>query len=425
MSRRRRQDYEGCSLNSNDGKLRLRWRPRDSKRHRSFSTGLDNTSENRTKLEDIRKLVGALLAAGKDPVPHLEASFARDREEEPIEQVDTLVAPEDTVAGYYEKWIHEQDVPGVRPSRLRDYRRHMKSYVLPALGALPLQSLRPKDLRSLRVDLLNTTSGKTGEPLKEKYVKNILEGSFAAMLRQARVDGIVLCDPTDGLEWGDIDPPEPDPFEPAERDRILEYFRTKRFGVHAGRSAEDSNRRRLHPHFHAYLHFLFWHGARPSEASGLWWEDIDLKRGTARIRRSYHMGHYGKPKTKSARRPIELDPDFVRLMEPLQPLKVTPKTPVFINTEGNPVEPKAFSERWYDALRALKLRPRGLYSTKDTFVTLTLATNREDVVFWLVKQTGVAYETLRRHYEGYLPKTQKGGMYARLAPQLKKGAKAA
>jgi len=36
-------------------------------------------------------------------------------------------------------------------------------------------------------------------------------------------------------------------------------------------------------------------------------------------------------------------------------------------------------------------------------VTLTLATAREDVMLWVVKQTGVAYETLRKHYESWLP----------------------
>ena len=105
------------------------------------------------------------------------------------------------------------------------------------------------------------------------------------------------------------------------------------------------------------------------------------------------------------------------LLRALKPLREAPDLPVFVNTEGNPIEPKAFSERWYECLRALGLRQRGLYSTKDTFVTLALATKREDVMLWLVQQTGVAYDTLRKHYAKSLPKPD-SGMWEKLAPSL-------
>jgi integrase len=74
-----------------------------------------------------------------------------------------------------------------------------------------------------------------------------------------------------------------DPFDADEQDTILDYFEATTYGVHAGGSA---TRRIAHPHYQAYLHFLFWHGARPSEASGLCWQHVDLKRGLAHIRQS-------------------------------------------------------------------------------------------------------------------------------------------
>ena len=82
-----------------------------------------------------------------------------------------------------------------------------------------------------------------------------------------------------------------------------------------------------------------------------------------------------------------------------------------------PIEPKHFSVKWNEGLRALGLRQRGLYSTKHIFVTLTLATAREDVTMWVVKQTGVAYETLRQHYEAWLPKRH-GSMWEKIDPSL-------
>jgi hypothetical protein len=78
-------------------------------------------------------------------------------------------------------------------------------------------------------------------------------------------------------------------------------------------------------------------------------------------------------------------------------LHVIPHLPVFTTTEGRPIEPKAFASLyWYRCLRALGFRVRGIYATKDTFVTTALQTNVK--VAWLEAQTGVAYATLKRHY---------------------------
>jgi hypothetical protein len=49
----------------------------------------------------------------------------------------------------------------------------------------------------------------------------------------------------------------------------------------------------------------------------------------------------------------------------LQPLHVGPDKPV-TNTWGAPTEPKTFSRHWYDCLRALGIRQRGLYCSKGT-----------------------------------------------------------
>jgi len=135
-----------------------------------------------------------------------------------------------------------------------------------------------------------------------------------------------------------------------------------------------------------YLHLLFWSGMRPSEAAGLQWHDVDLERGTAEVRRSRHLWTYGEPKTAGARRTVQLFPETVRLLRALQPLRVDPTTPVFPNTRGAPIEPNSFLPHWYAAQRALGLRLRGLYSTKDTFVTTALDAGVKFA--WLETQTG-------------------------------------
>jgi len=121
---------------------------------------------------------------------------------------------------------------------------------------------------------------------------------------------------------------------------------------------------------------------------------------------------------KTARRTIELHRETVELLCAIKPLREAPEQPAFVTTIGGPIEPRHFSEHWYDCFRSLELRQRGLYSTKDTFVTIALGTGRDDVIGWLVKQTGVALETLRRHYAGWLPKSNVRDMWAALDPSV-------
>jgi integrase len=416
MSRKRRQSYEGCSIEAHEGRLRLRYRvtlETGDRKRITRTTGRPDTREARRALEPLREAIGRVLKAGKDPTPILDAYLER-----PEAVIDA--APGEplgpTVGSYFARWIVLQVPPLVRPAQARDHRRHLRGYVLERLGEIPLSMLTPSDLRGLQSELL--TSGRPQvvgapepsrgtpsrrEPLSVKTVRNILGGSFRAMLRQARKDGLLtrerLADLMD-LEWPTYAPPEPDPFTADERARIIGWFATRTFRV-AAAAGRAGYVLQPHPAYHAYLHLLFWSGMRPSEAAGLQWQDVDLERGTAVVRRSRHLWTYGEPKTIGARRTVQLFPETVRLLRALQPLRVEPILPIFPNTRGGPIEPNSLLRHWYAAQRACGIRVRGLYSTKDTFVTTALDAGVK--IAWLEQQTGVNYATLRRHYGKWMP----------------------
>jgi integrase len=310
-----------------------------------------------------------------------------------------------TLRSYYATWIVDQVPPVVRPAQQRDYRRHLEGYVLPILGDVVLAELRALDVRGLQTELLkNGRPRRPGHrprrgtpskhvPLSPKTVKNILGGSLRAMLRQARADELLARDVFLEHQWPDVTTPEPDPFTPVERVKLLAWFATKTFRVLRGGGTPTVRR---HPAYHAFFTLLFSTGMRPSEAAGLQWGDVDLAAGRLFVRRSRHLGSYGAPKTAAARRTVELFPEVVRWLRALAPLHVRPELPVFVNTRGTAIEPNALLVHWYAAQRACGIRVRGLYATKDSFVTRALQAGV--TVAWLEAQTGVAYATLRRHY---------------------------
>jgi integrase len=156
---------------------------------------------------------------------------------------------------------------------------------------------------------------------------------------------------------------------------------------------------------------------RPSEAAGLRWSNVDLERGVLQVMRSRHLYEDSATKTASSRRRVELLPETVRVLAAIQPLRVAPDTPVFVNTVGRALEPRAFPH-WYSCLRALSIRTRGIYSCKDTYISTVLPVKP---IPWIEEQTGVSYATLRKHYGRWLPAVtdEASGALDRLAQEGK------
>ncbi|TMA69203.1 MAG: hypothetical protein E6J69_06210 [Deltaproteobacteria bacterium] len=168
---------------------------------------------------------------------------------------------------------------------------------------------------------------------------------------------------------------------------------------------------------------MAWRAA--SEAAALTWDNVDLRQGVAYVVASYHFREVCEPKTHAARRSIELHPAMVDILRHLRPLRPEPGQPVFPNLDGRRITPKTFWETWKRGLQACRIRHRGLYATKDTFVTHTLAVAEETgdverLTAWLVRQTGVRLDTLKQHYQRWWPRDREAvrATYATLDPTV-------
>jgi hypothetical protein len=110
------------------------------------------------------------------------------------------------------------------------------------------------------------------------------------------------------------------------------------------------------------------------------------------------MGEISTP--KSARQSGVERGCTARILDPLIKLHTTETDLLFCAPEGGLMDEEKLNRVFCDAQRALKITPiRGVYATKDTFCSIYISNGGR--WSWLSEQTGVAVQTLRRHYATY------------------------
>jgi integrase len=155
--------------------------------------------------------------------------------------------------------------------------------------------------------------------LSLKSCRNVIDGTFRAMMRDARKHGIGEKDHFAQLEWARIVSPKPDPFTAEERDTILAHFKEKK------------------PFYFPFVCGQFGTGARPSEMIALRWGDVDLKKRVISISKSRYMNADNPTKTVASEREIAIAEQIAAVLTFLKPLHVTHADFVFKNQQGNPI----------------------------------------------------------------------------------------
>jgi Arm DNA-binding domain/Phage integrase SAM-like domain len=175
----------GCKIKVNrHGFLafRLFW----NKQRSWEGTGLRDTSDNRKLVEAKAVLIGRDIQAGQ--FDYLKWFPEGNRAEE----LGPKTTPPKTLGEYYRIWIERKKPPVVRPGLERDYKDHFKRYILPKFEDITFPELTPALLEAFRSYLLKERE----RELSLKSVRNIIDASFRAMVRDARtVDYLIEKDP--------------------------------------------------------------------------------------------------------------------------------------------------------------------------------------------------------------------------------------
>lgn len=282
-----------------------------------------------------------------------------------------------TLQKFYDEWIAAKIPPLVRESQAADYRQHFRAHILPRFKDTNLADIKTRDLRQFQAELI-------GKGLALKTVRNIIDASFRAMYRDARIElggPLEGKDPFIDLQWTRLPRERPDPFTAEERDRIIEWY------------IEND------PFYYALVAWQFYTGMRPSETFGLTWRDIDLEAGAVSINKSRNRNAIGATKTANAERIIRIDDALVKLLK-LLPSRALEIPNVFVGKRGLPMSKKWAEHFWKGPLEKLGIRHRKFYATRHTFITEAISRGENPVA--VAQHCGTSVAMIEKDYCGGL-----------------------
>lgn len=300
------------------------------------------------------------------------------------EQVDAGVLTDAMTMGeWMDHWLDLVAAERVRPSTLRTYRAQNRTWVVPHLGHLRLDRVRPDHLRALYATMR--------EAGRADNTRHNVHSMLHRALKVAERDGRIAFNPAER-----VDPPT---LGTVTHGKLTLPEARSVLGALSGRN--DAARWTV-----ALLA-----GLRQGEALGLRWEDIDLDTGLIRVRRAVQrvagQGVIVVPlKSKSAERDVPM---------------MTPVRYALTHTQGErtgfvfggekPLDPKKDWETWRDLLASVNVAHRPLHAARATTASLLdEAKVSPKVIAEIMGHAQVA--TTQRHYISGDPRVHENAMGA-------------
>ena len=274
-----------------------------------------------------------------------EAVEARDKARVEAREGKFVNRSEASVTGYLRGWLDSHALE-VRPATLSGYRQMIDMYVIPNIGHMRLQSVRPMTLTKLYVDLLDH-GGKNGRPLSRRTVNFVHATLRKAFNDAVHVEGLITSNPA------------------------MKAKRPKSKGVNQAPDVWDAAQLRLflglledHRWFALYR-LAAYSGARRGELLALKWADLDYADKSMRIRASAGMVENQRLEgsTKSGReRRVSLDDVTLAALKAHRKQQMKDQAVageawedtglVFVNGLGKPIYPTSVYARLVQAVEA-------------------------------------------------------------------------
>jgi integrase len=276
------------------------------------------------------------------------------------EQGTLATGPQQTVKQFLEYWLEKVHRLNIRPGTYEDHALIVQKHLIPALGHLRLQKLTGHHIQSLYAQ----KSGEGLSPGRVGLIHAVLHGALSHAVRM----NLVARNVSDGVDLPPVEKHEIQPLTPDQAQQLLQKVGELRLG--------------------ALLTMALATGMRKGELLALRWQDVDMKSGELRVRRTVrYMGKRGflegKPKTKSSARRIVLPGFVVEVLSQHRLLQIEARLQagdlwverdlVFCNARGNFIEPSTLREQFLKVLEEMGFPHMRFHDLRHTAATLLLS----------------------------------------------------
>lgn len=212
----------------------------------------------------------------------------------------TYVDPsKETVGEFLYRWLRDYVEPSLSLRTQLRYREVVEGDLVPQLGSIPIQQLRPTHILAAMQTLRTTGNRKTGKPLAPATLRKVHNVLHRA-LRHAVQWQAIPVNPADAVDRPSIPAATPRTLDPAEASKLLVALDGHRFGLP--------------------LRTALMCGLRLSELLGLRWSDIDWANGRLVVSQTLDSRHDGvvrfkATKTHRSARPVSVPPQLLAALQ--------------------------------------------------------------------------------------------------------------
>jgi len=273
----------------------------------------------------------------------------------------------------------------LRASTARSYAAHIRAYLVPYLGGIPLAVLSAADVQAMFTAVIHDETA-LGRPVSAVTLRRI-HSTLRAALNGAVRAGLIDVNPGRFPELPRAARPRPQVWTPALTERWQQEGWRPVVGVWTVTQTAEFLRQVRGHRLYALFHLIALRGLRRGEAAGLRWSDLDLGAGTLAVTGQLQQlgGRLvaGPPKSDAGRRVIALDATTIAALREHRARQEAERGAagtrwagtgyVFTTGTGKPVAPDRMTRLFAKLVAASGLPPVTLHGLRHGAATLALA----------------------------------------------------
>jgi integrase len=315
---------------------------------------------------------------GKDPisgkyVSHFETVKGNKKDAEKrlreilteIDKVEFVKPSKMTLADYLVRWLSDYVKPNLSPRTYEGYEYIIRYHIIPSIGYIPLNALKPEHLQHYYAEKLSTTKANGKGKLSSLSVRHHAMLLHKALKTACQL-GLLQRNVADNVITPKARQTEMQTWDVEEVKRFLDTARSSQY----------------FPLFFTALYT----GARRCELLALRWSDVDLLLCTMSISRGLHQINkqyvFTQPKTNKSRRVIALSPALVQVLKDhhnkqawdkaMVDIKVHETNFIFSNYNDKPWRPNTISRAWVTIAKRAGVKVIRFHDARHTHASLML-----------------------------------------------------